>query len=140
MTLQLDSFRNAVAALGAVQARCEDAGLMASLDEVTRNAVRSGVIQHFEFTYELAWKFMRRQLEAELRKAAVDGVSRRELFRLAAEQHLIDDVEKWFGYHRARNETSQTYDPPVAAVVYASSLEFAGDAEALPARLEARNA
>ena len=140
MPLILDSFRAAVAALRAVQARSEDTALMATLDEVTRDAVRSGVIQHFGFTYELAWKFIKRRLEADIGRSGVDGVSRRDLFRIAAENGLVEDVEVWFQYHIARNETSHTYDLTVAARVYARSLDFAADAARLLTVLEARNA
>jgi len=140
MTLNLDSFRSAVAALRAVQDRSQDASFMAAQDDITRNAIRSGVIQHFAFTYELAWKFIRRQLQADLGSSAVDGVSRRDLFRLAAENGLIPDVEPWFHYHTARNQTSHTYNEAVAVSVYAAALDFMGDAVRLLTTLEARNA
>jgi nucleotidyltransferase substrate binding protein (TIGR01987 family) len=140
MPLQLDSFRNALAALRAVQAKSEDAAFMAGMDAITREAIRSGVIQHFEFTFELAWKFIRRRLEADIGRASVDGIPRRDLFRIAAENGLIEDVEAWFQYHLARNQTSHTYDPPIAASVYARSLAFARDATSLLEILEARNA
>jgi nucleotidyltransferase substrate binding protein (TIGR01987 family) len=140
MPLVLDSFRNAIAALRAVQSKSEDAVLMAALDEVTRDAIRSGVIQHFEFTYELSWEFIKRRLEADIGRTSVDGISRRDLFRLAAENRLIEDVEAWFQYHIARNDTYQTYDPAVADRVYAKSLDFTADAARLLTMLEARNA
>ncbi len=140
MPLILDSLRNAVSALRAVLAKSEDNAFMAAQDEVTRDAIRSGAIQHFEFTYELSWKFIKRRLEADVGRSSVDGVSRRDLFRIAAENGLIEDVDPWFQYHVARNETSHTYDPVVAARVYAVSLVFAADAARLLAVLEARNA
>ncbi|WP_428485541.1 HI0074 family nucleotidyltransferase substrate-binding subunit [Rhodopila sp.] len=140
MPLILHSLRNAVTALRAVQAKSEDIPFMAAQDEITREVIRSGVIQHFEFTYELCWKFMRRRLEADIGRSSVDGLNRRDLFRIAAENRLIEDVENWFGYHQARNETSHTYDLAVAARVYATSLNFARDAALLLAELEARNA
>ena len=112
---------------------------MATLDTVTRKAIRSGAIQHFEFTFELAWKFMRRRLEADIGRSSVDGIPRRDLFRIGAENGLIDDVEAWFQYHLARNRTSHTYDPSIVASLYARSLDFANDAVALLAVLEARN-
>ena len=120
--------------------KSEDARFMAAQDEITREAIRSGVIQHFEFTYELSWKFLRRRLEQDIGRTSVDGISRRDLFRIAAENRLIEDVEDWFNYHLARNETSHTYDPAIAARVYATSLNFARDAALLLATLEARNA
>ena len=143
MPLQLDSFRNALMALRAVQAKSEDAVFMASLDAITREAIRSGVIQHFGVTFELACNFIRRRLEADIGRIGrigVVGISRRDLFRIAAENGLIDNVEAWFQYHLARNQTSHTYDPPIAASVYARSLAFTPDAGILLTRLEARNA
>lgn len=53
MPLDLSSLEKSVAALRAVISRAEDASLMSRLDETTRQAIRSGVIQHFEFTFEL---------------------------------------------------------------------------------------
>lgn len=140
MPLVLDALSNAIAALLAVQARSEDRQLMAALDEVTQQAIRSGIIQHFEFTYELCWKFMRRRLIADIGQASVDGVSRRDLFRVAAENGLIANVEAWFEYHVARNQTSHIYQQSIAASVYGISLAFARDAVQLLAVLEARNA
>jgi nucleotidyltransferase substrate binding protein (TIGR01987 family) len=114
---------------------------MTGLDAVTQDIIRSGVIQHFEFTYELAWKFMRRQLAADLGQSAIESInSRRDLFRVASENGLITDVDAWFRYHVARNQTSHTYDQQKAADVYTASLSFAADAAMLLAELEARNA
>lgn len=139
MLLELDSLKRAVAALNAVLAKSNDTELMDGLDVVTRSAVKSGAIQHFEFTYELCWKFMKRWLEMNLSPTTADGVTRRELFRLAAENRLINDVDQWMRHHDARNRTSHTYDPAVAESVYAASHEFARDAQRLLEALEARN-
>jgi len=139
MPLELDSLKKAVAALNNVLARSDDAEFMRGLDEVARNAIKSGVIQHFEFTYELCWKFIKRWLEVNISPTVADGVTRRELFRLAAENRLIDDVEQWMRHHDARNETLHTYDPAIAERVYAAAHEFARDARRLLEALEARN-
>ena len=139
MPLELASLRSAVGALEAVITRSDDATLMQSLDAVTQSAIKSGVIQHFEFSYELCWKFMKRWIETNVSVGAVDGVTRRELFRQAAEQKLIVDVDRWMGHHKARNETSHTYDGDIAETVYQAAHEFARDAVSLLAALEARN-
>jgi nucleotidyltransferase substrate binding protein (TIGR01987 family) len=139
MPLELGSLRKAVAALSGVLEKCDDEALMGRLDEVTRNAVKSGAIQHFEFTYELCWKFIKRWLETNISPSAADGVARRELFRLAAENRLVLDVEAWMRHHDARNRTSHTYDPEVAESVYAAAHAFVGDARGLLGALEARN-
>ena len=139
MALALGSFEKAVSALAAVLAKSDDVDFMNSLDEVARNAIKAGVIQHFEFTYELCWKFMKRWLETNISAGIADGVTRRELFRLAAENRLIDDVEQWMRYHEARNLTSHTYQPEIAQRVYNTAHDFARDAARLLAALEERN-
>ena len=139
MPLELDSLMKAVAALNAVLAKSNDAEIMRRLDEITQNAIKSGAIQHFEFTYELCWKFIKRWLEMNISPTAADGVTRRELFRLAAENRLIVDVDQWMRHHDARNQTSHTYDPAVAESVYSAAHDFARDAQRLLEALEARN-
>lgn len=101
--------------------------------------LRAGVIQNFEFTYENCWKFMKRYLEDAIGAAAVDGVPRRELFRIAAENHLITDVDRWMDYHFARNRTAYTYQKETADEVYETALRFIRDAEDLLTKLELRN-
>ena len=66
MPLELESFHGAVGSLRQALEHSEDAVLMNSLDETLRNVVQSGVIKHFEFTYELSWKFIKRWLEANV--------------------------------------------------------------------------
>jgi nucleotidyltransferase substrate binding protein (TIGR01987 family) len=137
MPLELDSLKKAVAALNAVLAKSNDAEIMRRLDEVTQNAIKSGAIHHFEFTYELCWKFIKRWLEVN--RSPTAGVTRRGLFRLAAENRLILDVDEWMRHDDARNLTSHTYDPAVAESVYLAAHDFARDAQRLLEALEARN-
>lgn len=98
---------------------------------VPADILRDSVIQRFEYTYELCWKMMKRWLEMNLGSTYVDGISRKELFRYAAEHHLIEDSMKWFSYHEARNETSHIYDESVAQDVFAVVDGFIADAEYL---------
>ncbi|MDD3927185.1 MAG: HI0074 family nucleotidyltransferase substrate-binding subunit [bacterium] len=139
MPLELDSLRKAVGALHDVLMKSNDTKFMNGLDEIARNAIKSGAIKHFEFTYELCWKSVKRWLEENVSSTAVDGVTRRELFRLAAENRLIVDVEQWMRHHEARNLTSHTYNPTVAESIYAAANDFACDARSLLGALEARN-
>ena len=80
-----------------------------------------------------------RGLEVNISYTAADGVTRRELFRLAAENRLIVDVDKWMRHQDARNQTSHTFDPAVAESVYAAAHGFARDAQRLLEALETRN-
>ena len=139
MALVLSSLQKAVSALNSVLAKSDDALFMSSLDDVARNAIKAGVIQHFEFTYELCWRFIKRWLETNIAPAVADGVTRRELFRLGAENRLLENVEQWMRYHEARNLTSHIYQPEIAERVYNTAHEFAPDAARLLAALEARN-
>ena len=139
MALVLGSLQKAVSALAGVLAKSDDVEFMNHLDDVARTAIRAGVIQHFEFTYELCWKFIKRWLETNISPAAADGVTRRELFRLGAENRLLDDVEQWMRYHEALNLTSHIYQPEISERVYNTAHDFARDAARLLAALEARN-
>ncbi|MBN2643189.1 MAG: nucleotidyltransferase substrate binding protein [Victivallales bacterium] len=139
MILELDSLKKATASLSDIITRVNDPVLMASFDEVLRNGLRAGVIQNFEFTYELCWKFIKRWLEHNLGSTYVDGVTRHELFRYAAEHKLITDVQRWMDYHRARNMTSHTYNADTADEVFNAALAFIADAKTLLQQLEARN-
>lgn len=139
MALELSSLKKAVSALTSALAKSDDAEFMRQLDDVARNTIKAGVIEHFEFTYELCWKFIKRWLETNISPSAADGVARRELFRLGAENRLIVDVEQWMRYQAARNLTSHTYEPEIAEKVYNTAHDFARDAARLLAALEERN-
>ena len=82
---------------------------------------------------------MRRWLDVNLGSAYVEGVTRRQLFRLSAENKLIDDVNTWMEYHEARNETAHTYDENTANSVFETARTFFIDAEKLLKALEERN-
>ena len=140
MILDLTSLKKGVSSLESalVFARFEDK--FAGLTDNQKDVVRAGVIQNFEFTYELAWKFMKRWLEHNLGSAYIDGIPRKELFRFAAEQRLISSVERWFEYHDARNETAHTYDRQKALEVFAAAQKFLSDAKELLSNLENKNA
>ena len=101
--------------------------------------LRDSAIQRFEYTYELAWKMMKRWLAANIGAAYVDGVSRKELFRMAAEQQLIDNPLKWFKYHEARNRTSHIYNESLAQDVFDVVEDFLDDVKKLFKALETRN-
>jgi nucleotidyltransferase substrate binding protein (TIGR01987 family) len=121
--LVLTPFRKALSSLDKV--------LALEKDEVVRDAA----IQRFEYTYELAWKMIKRHLEWS-GDAEAGTLTRRDLFREAARIGLIADADVWFEYHQARNETSHTYEETAAEEVYESARKFAVDARALLNELE----
>ena len=101
--------------------------------------VKAGVIQNFEVAYEQCWKFMKRWIEENVSSGVVDGVTRRELFRVSAENRLLDDISAWMEFHQSRNLTSHTYVASNADHAFGSALRFIGVAKEFVARLESRN-
>ena len=136
MNLYLDSLTKSIDALAR---SVKTAVSLDTSDDDLRETVRAGVIQNFEVAYEQCWKMMKRWLEENIGRTYVDGVTHRELFRLAAESRLITDVERWMDYHTARNQTSHTYDAATAQSVFEKATHFADDAKQLLRALEAHN-
>ncbi|RKZ39021.1 MAG: nucleotidyltransferase [Gammaproteobacteria bacterium] len=102
--------------------------------------VRDSVIQRFEYTYELSWKMLKRQLEIDSQTpASIDAMGFKEMIREAAERSLINNPEAWFEYRRQRNITSHAYDENKAAIVYKTALIFIQDVKALLQNLKQRN-
>jgi nucleotidyltransferase substrate binding protein (TIGR01987 family) len=97
---------------------------------------RDGVIQRFEYTFELCWKSVRRAL-LYLGRAEVSG-SPRPLWRDALEEHFIDDIEPWFAYLEARNTTSHIYNSDQAEKVFDAIQDFATHAASLLQALRQR--
>ena len=139
MALDLVSITKAIDALENAVGEAQNDDFMDGLTPQQQEIIRAGVIQHFEFTYELCWKFMQRWLAENVGRVYVDGISRRELFRLAAEYRLITNVEVWWNYHRARNLTSHIYDEDVAAEVFAAATNFLQNARLFLIALKERN-
>jgi nucleotidyltransferase substrate binding protein (TIGR01987 family) len=101
--------------------------------------LRDACIQRFEFTFELAWKMLKRRLEIDLpNPQEADAMSYRSLIRAGAERGLLDDAPDWFVYREKRNLTAHAYDPGKAAEVYAVLPAFARHVRTLLERLEAR--
>lgn len=53
MTLDLSNLEKALLQLEQVAERSWDQAFMAAQDDITRNAIRAGVIQHFKIVYDL---------------------------------------------------------------------------------------
>ena len=139
MKLDLTALQRASASLSEAVTNACDTSFMNTINESQQKLIIAGVIQNFEFTYELSWKFIKRWLSENVGSTYVDGVSRRELFRLAAEHQLIDDVDEWMFYHTARNQTSHSYDEQTALEIFDAAKPFAHLAIQLLAKLKARN-
>lgn len=106
-SIQLGPLNQALASLEKAMAQPKD--------EFTRDSV----IQRFEYTLELAWKTMKRCLEAS---GLPDPISPKGTVREAARAGWILDPELWIRFIEDRNLTSHTYQESIAEKVYSTAL------------------
>ncbi|MFZ4402775.1 MAG: nucleotidyltransferase substrate binding protein [Pseudobdellovibrionaceae bacterium] len=92
---------------------------------------KAGTIQYFEFTYELAWKTLKRILDD--RGKSVN--SPKPVFREASLEKLIDDPEVWFEFIEDRNLTVHTYNKLVANNIFKDLHLFDNEMQKLMQRL-----
>lgn len=132
MKIDLTSLINAVCQL--------EQGLSAHAKEPQNELMRDGVIQRFEYTYELCHKMLKRYLEAtEPNPAIIDELSFSDLIRTGAEKGLLlRSWDHWISYRTARGTTSHTYDSKKAEGVFAVIPAFLEDARFLRDRLVER--
>ena len=139
--LNLSSLRDAVDSLDGGLEVVGDSAWFNHQSSKAQKILIAGVIQHFEFVYELSAKMIVRQLKAESASHEErKDINFRDVLRVAARNGLISNVEAWFHYREMRNITSHTYDKEKAQKVYQTILEFIRDAKELLRNLEARNA
>jgi nucleotidyltransferase substrate binding protein (TIGR01987 family) len=69
--------------------------------------VREGVVQRFEYTWELAWKTLKDYLV--FKKVTLDKVTAAEVIRTAFEAGYINDGQDWMDALDARNKMSHVY-------------------------------
>lgn len=131
-TLDLGALVNAVARL--------DEGLVRHRLQAHDAQLRDGLIQRFEFTYEISHKMLKRYLEmAAPTPEQYDGMSFQDLIRSGNEQGLLrSDWPRWRAFREMRSRTSHTYDETVALEVVAGIPDFLLEARHLLDTLEAR--
>ncbi|MDX2050624.1 MAG: HI0074 family nucleotidyltransferase substrate-binding subunit [Rickettsiaceae bacterium] len=102
--IKLANFQKALAALEAIYLKPPQ------IDRTNIDAT----IQRFEFTFELAWRFLRdyfleRDIELNYPK---------EILQQAFKVRLIDDEDIWVQMLKDRNLTSHTYDEKLADEIF----------------------
>ena len=70
-----------------------------------------GLIQAFEYTYELAWNTLKDYFESQ---GETDIHGSRDAFRLAFRRGLIEDGETWMDMIKSRTLTTHTYNEEIA--------------------------
>jgi nucleotidyltransferase substrate binding protein (TIGR01987 family) len=76
---------------------------------------KAGAIQAFGFSYEMAWKTMKRLLNSK----GIQALSPGDCFREATLLGIISDSKKWFGFMEKRNLTVHTYEAKVVIEIIA---------------------
>lgn len=69
---------------------------------------KEGVIQRFEFTFELGWNTLKDRLEYD--GVVMESVTPRNVIRTAAAAGLIADGQTWIDMLEDRRNTSHRYD------------------------------
>lgn len=83
------------------------------------NLEKQGLIQAFEFVFELAWNLMKDYFLYQGNPAITGS---RDAIRSAFKQGLIADGEGWMEMIKSRNQSAHTYNESVANAIVASVL------------------
>ncbi|WP_295155575.1 HI0074 family nucleotidyltransferase substrate-binding subunit [uncultured Brachyspira sp.] len=137
MILNLDSLKNSITALEKSINVYNKYNQNDNEDLIL--TIKSGIIQNFEVAFEQSWKFIQRWLNENVSPNITSGITKKELFRLAAKHSLIDDVEKWVKFKDAGNLTSHIYSSEVSKEVINEALDFLHYSKYLLKHLEDNN-
>ena len=104
--------------------------------------IRDGLVQRFEFTYEISHKMLKRYLALTFASPAeFDAMPFSDLIRTGNQQGLLlGNWTDWRGYREMRSMTSHTYDEGIALQVVAGIPAFLAEARYLLEQLQRRNA
>jgi len=118
-----------------------EAGLTIFAKDDENALLRDGVIQRFEFTYELSHKMLKRFIEAtSANPQEADSMTFQELIRVGSEQGLlISGWDKWRDFRKARGTTSHTYDEAKAIEVLSVIPDFLSEAKYLYEKISKKN-
>jgi nucleotidyltransferase substrate binding protein (TIGR01987 family) len=116
-------------------------GLERHQREPADELVRDGLIQRFEYTYELCHRLLRRFVrETAASPEGVDHMAFQDLIRTANQQGLLaGDWPAWHHYRDCRARTSHTYRAETARQVTAIIPAFLAEAEYLRNQLQSRS-
>jgi nucleotidyltransferase substrate binding protein (TIGR01987 family) len=116
-------------------------GLARYEKDITDTQIRDGLIQRFEFSYEISHKILKRHLEAvSPTPEQFDAMAFADLIRSANEQGLLlGDWSAWKIYREMRSKTSHTYDEEIAIEVVQGIPAFLIEARHLLKQLQERN-
>lgn len=117
-----------------------DEGIARYETDTSDTQIRDGLIQRFEFTYEISHKMLKRYLEmASATPEQFDGMPFQDVIRSGNEQGLLlSDWPRWRTFRDMRSKTSHTYDEAKALEVVTEIPAFLQEARFLCDQLKAR--
>ncbi|MGB8840424.1 MAG: HI0074 family nucleotidyltransferase substrate-binding subunit [Aliidongia sp.] len=132
MTMDIIPLENAIA-------RFEE-GLARYHRDTTDTQIRDGLIQRFEFTYELGHKTLKRYLEFTAPSPGMyDEMAFADLIRSANEQGLLSgDWPAWRRYREMRGKASHAYAEQAALEVVGGLPDFLAEIRFLRDELKRR--
>jgi nucleotidyltransferase substrate binding protein (TIGR01987 family) len=131
--LDFTSLRNALARLAEGYQRYQT--------DICDIQIRDGLIQRYEFTYEISHKMLKRHLEmTAANPEAFDALPFADLIRTGNEQSLLkSDWSAWKIFREMRAKTSHTYDEHIAQTVVQVIPAFIEEIEFLVRQLDQRS-
>ena len=111
------------------------------LKDINDTQIRDGLIQRYEFTYEITHKILIRHLELKSPNPEVfDAMAFSDLIRTGNEQSLLkNDWTKWKIFREMRSKSSHTYDEQIAKEVVSIIPDFIDEAKFLLTQVENKN-
>jgi len=105
--------------------------------ELFKTQMQDSVIQRFEYTIDLFWKFLRRYMEHKY-TVTFDFIAPREILKQGLHYQVITEQEHSLLTHMLsdRNQTSHTYNEKLASEIVAHIVQHHKKLEALIARLQ----
>ena len=95
---------------------------------------QAGIIQSFEYCYELSWKIMKKVLNSE----GLEVSTPKQVIREAGSAKIIDDVKLWIEFVNKRNLTVHTYNELVLKEIMEIMPKFKDELSKLIKELENR--
>ena len=109
--------------------------------DTTNAQIRDGLIQRFEFTYEISQRMLKRYLgSVSATPGGYDAMPFADIIRSGNEQGLLrGDWSHWKACREMRSKTSHTWNEQTAIEVVTDIPQFLEDAAYLLQQLQARN-
>lgn len=108
--------------------------------ENNSDIIRDGLIQRFEFSYEISHKILKRFLQnISANSEQFDEMNFADLIRSSNQQNLLlGNWQNWKKYRDMRNRTSHTYDEQVAIAIVAELPDFLKEIKYLLVKIKER--